>query len=417
MFNLTLRGSIGGIFLLGLLSVSVVADEDGQEIASRVVQRIAPAYRLGSRVDAWRAVGDALKTLPDNDDVWRLDEQLAVHQLPPAAAILAEIRLTPGAWHAKLPRASRREVLLVLEHVDQSIEDALSQRDAHPIFDDAAATPNTFDEFEILIWKTHVYRNELVNAATLAAGAGRFQQTYRSALAAMPEHSLTNYASTIDALYDLRVELHERDLELKLQRLELADAVLEGAHAKSDATDTVLEAKRKVWAAYSLQKDGQAALTAFRKIDEGEPLKFATHLNAVDARLALKQQIEAGRERASDLRVKSENLFDGLHWWFRGRYGRGTHNGGLLKPPNAARSPASQVGLLMPKELPKPTNPAQFLQTRNVAYAANSSPSAGDNPPYDNGYARAPDYDRRHHYIWSQEPPLFARQNVALYFH
>ena len=44
-----------------------------------------------------------------------------------------------------------------------------------------------------------------------------------------------------------------------------------------------------------------------------------------------------GRE-ALDLLEKSRLLYTGLHWWLRGRYGKGTDGFGLLKSPAAMKS-------------------------------------------------------------------------------
>ena len=99
---------------------------------------------------------------------------------------------------------------------------------------------------------------------------------------------------------------------------------------------------------------------------------------------ALTSDVERGKKLAGDMVKKSQLLFAGMHWWRRGRYGRGPELNGLLKSKAAQTDLAAQIPLIMPKEAPVPIDPAQ------------------------NPLNQVPDYDRRHHYTWAWQTRQFS---------
>jgi hypothetical protein len=174
-------------------------------------------------------------------------------------------------------------------------------------------------------------------------------------------------------------------MELRLQRLQFAHCTL------ADSEDL----RQRIFAAYAVDFDGQV-LSAFLQQARKSQAQGGFALSRPrlrDDRLPAKVQklAESGRDLAGDLVEKSRLFFDGLHWWMRGRYGRGTEGNGLLKSPEALNSPLAQMALFMPTEPPQPID------------------------PFADGDLRTPEVDRRHYYTWATEQPRF--RTTITYFH
>jgi len=138
--------------------------------------------------------------------------------------------------------------------------------------------------------------------------------------------------------------------------------------------------KDRFHAAYAWQRDAnqvQMALDARKR--QKQPFQRAA-LNAADLAQRVAAESNGCRELAGDLTLKATWLFEGLHWWLRGRYGAGPDVWGLAKNQLALQSPQSMFPLLMPAVLPKPTDP-----TTAAARSANTY------------------YERRHHNWWAWE--------------
>jgi hypothetical protein len=133
--------------------------------------------------------------------------------------------------------------------------------------------------------------------------------------------------------------------------------------------------KLRILAAYALDFDGDYLAEVF-----AQPRDFQRErLREPDLPEHIKAVVADGRQQAGDLLAKSRFFFEGLHWWLRGRYGRGTHDQGLLKGPDALNSREALLTLMMPSEMPRPVDPAK----------ATSIPT--------------PTVERRHHYVWATD--------------
>jgi|GEM_PF-5433147 len=429
------------ILFLGLAIVAVdgdlpkTADPISERLQARIKEKLVPAYRADNQATVQNLLGSIINELGANR-VQELDDLLSDEFLPSAGAIFAALHLDVGSGKANLKRATPREAVLVLAHARESIDEVLDQREWVAMLNPGRKLESSFEEYERAIWDAHVYRNQLENAIKRAALTGRFQRKFLTSIKKkQPDFTVTNYASLAKKLYRARVELHERDLRLKLDRIAFATQTLQELEqlSKEDTDkvdiDTVEAARKKIWSVYVLQKDGETLLQALKEYEKpGREFQFLDDLNKSKSRSAARKKINAGRKLVGkDLLERSEHLFDGLHWWFRGRYGRGTHNLGLLKLPAAAHNIKAQNALKMPKQPPRPTDPAMFARRPAKEMAPTVSPSSADTPhekedyvygvAYDKRYTRSPDYDRRHHYIWSQKPPMFVTQSVNMFFH
>ena len=230
------------------------------------------------------------------------------------------------------------------------------------------APPANLVAFRDLFWSIHVYENRLLagghltqHAASLVKAGSRTNQ--KSLTDDQRRLLATDYNVVYEELAATRRELHEREAELRIARLDMAVDVLR------DSGDL----KEKFLAAFAVDFDGQvlAELFAAGKFERES-------LNNEQLPGHIREKSAKGRELAGDLLTKSRLLFNGLRWWSRGRYGRGSEANGLLKSPLAVRSLQAQAALFMPRSAPKPVDPFQSS-------------------------ARVPDYDRRHHYLWAWE--------------
>ena len=179
-------------------------------------------------------------------------------------------------------------------------------------------------------------------------------------------------SASVREVQRLLCELEERQIEFRLQRLALANAVLQ---------DPRLTAERFM-AAFSAQVDAKLLAGFIQQVANNKNRKL---LRTRLADPGLAQQVARDSAQATqlagDLTEKSRLLFVGLHWWLHGRNGTGTDVFGLAKSPAAMFSADAQMALYMPRQTPQPTDPQQLTAQQQPV----------------------PFYDRRHHYWWAWE--------------
>ena len=364
-------------------------------IKSVVKNDIAPAYNEGRAVDVINLLSSIVGRLND-EMLLELDQELAEHGLSGAGEVLTECRIKTNAFlgPGKHPKLSHNELQLVYDAINLRVSETIALRTTQRAMRAGESRISDFMEFEKVLWNAHVFRNRLANAANLTVAAGKWDANSR-----VPRSNRANdvvaaddadYGALLNRLFEVRKELHERDLALKYQRLTYSLEILRDHESPTS---------RRLMAAYSVKKDGDLLFEVFK---DKPKFEFATELNTTSVARTVREAPTRGRSLAGDQMVLAENLFDGLHWWFRGRYGRGSESGGLLKPKSAPQNLQQMVALEMPIRPPRPTAPV-------------FKDDASDD--YNNDYERSPDYDRRHHYIWSQEPPQFATDYFAGWFH
>lgn len=314
--------------------------------------------------------------------------------------------ISPGLAKARLARcwtSSKSEAVEIIAYAKSRLDAIVAERKQVGLFDEIRKPLKTFEEFEDLFWESHVDRTELAEAITLAIAADRFQETYRHdiriQLKNVPNFELVEFETLKSDLGKIRAELFERELQLRRKRIQLAIETLYPTSSEdTKSRDSELSStKARLWAGHSLAEDGDAILAAIRKSESASDVQsvFIEVLSDPKIRSSMRNQIRSAQRDAGSLLIKSGYLFDGLRWWFRGRYGRGAENNGLLKAPNATTNMVAQIALDLPKSIPVPTNPA-----------------TASNP----GDSLEPDFDRRHHYIWSQKPPVFVTQKLGTHF-
>lgn len=327
-----------------------------------VNEELLPAQRSGDMVGALRAAL-ALSAKLEGARRVAADKTLAENGFPPLADFIADtrLRMIEQGLGKSAPPVQPREAVLLLATMKQRIDKLLADGNAHPCF--GKQEPTTLDAYEQLFWKMHVFSNQFTSAEKfylvaleVKPLAEKFKSKDKSdpTLAALQ----TDWTKVQAEMADLRQRFAERDRDLRVSRLTLADQVL------TDSKDV----KDRLLAGLVVDMDGEILPPLLAK-DSSFPAERSEKVL---------ETIEHARQMAGrELLQKSRWLFTGLHWWVRGRYGVGTAGRGLLKDRAVLQSPDAMFGLLMPINPPTP------------------NPPGPDQP--------VPLVDRRHHYLWQFE--------------
>jgi hypothetical protein len=186
----------------------------------------------------------------------------------------------------------------------------------------------------------------------------------------------TKFPDLTNKIRAVHRDLNERGVELRVERIKFANKVL--AESK--------DVKERFFAAYAVGIDGELLKQGFKEF-AGQLTRPS--LNTPGYAEAVTSDVERGQKAAGDLVKKSQLLFAGMHWWRRGRYGRGPELNGLLKSKAAQTDLVAQIPLIMPKESPVPIDPAKNPQNQ------------------------IPDFDRRHHYTWAWQTRQFSVSSTS----
>jgi hypothetical protein len=359
----------------------------GAELSKQQVQlleeAVLPAFQQG---DAVTVVWTMSPQIPrwTTAHFLAVDQWLAQRAAPRMRDVVGQARgrIAEQNLAVELPRPAARELAWTMGTVTTRVRDTLTRGTMLTAAD--GPLPNSLKLFEELFWKLHVLENELDNAQRL----GEFGAQLRVQSARLSTRGLeadetqfltTDFAKLQNDVKQLRDNLKQREAELRVDRLALADQVLTNSQ----------DLKERFRAAFALDLDGYVLESALgwnqqktAKLASDQQRSLSLNLSP-DARAVLadraQKHLAHGREIAGEEFIaKSRAFFTGLHWWLRGRYGSGPDGYGLLKHRAALASPQSQFALYMPAETPRPIHP--LVQGQAV-----------------------PLVDRRHHYLWQFE--------------
>jgi len=384
--------SFGVLWATGLASGQPNVTPTERRISNTVEEQIVPAYRMGNRLDILHLLSDLTKRL-DADELETLDDTLAGAGLPKAGEIMVSARLAMVQQNqtGTLPPAHQKDILLIIPVLRDESRAILKDARSHEVMQDPLPAPRQLEVYERLFWEIHVLDNRLRNAQEICEyGAKMVALGGKSRTRRLSESQLdlldTNFATTAKQLGSVRHELQERRMELRVGRLDQAAVVL-------DASDEFIE---RLQAAFVVGLDGDLLARFLEQLDESTKVSRPALLDP-ELPARIKEQTAKSRKDAGDLIAKSQMFFEGLHWWLRGRYGRGPDGAGLLKSPLALKNSEALFGVLMPKRFPTPSEQSSdVLENAEAGYVANIHG--------DGSYDRVvPDYERRHHHIWTFE--------------
>lgn len=340
------------VFSVGFLSLVCGAEPAIDRTASAVIA----AYHQDDPLAVYRLVSPAIVRFK-GDQLTKLDEQLQAADVPSVAELLGEIRLKliQQDLAGSLPVPKGRERLLLLKYLHARIEEFAKQtRDRGKEIQSAKST--TQQEFEHQLWDLHVLRNELLTAERVARYTALVvKDKSGNAMGTLtPEDKdFIKSVAAGDAYKPLQLtdrQITEFEMELRLDRLAL------GVRTLKDPKLT----KERFLAAYATAVDAQTLIEylaarseARAKAEKANQPDEPLHPVLDDAQVLneVKQRQSEAKTLAGSLATKARLVFEGLHWWMRGRYGNGTELAGLLKSEAAVRNPQDSLWLFMPRDL------------------------------------------------------------------
>lgn len=345
-------------------------------------EEVIPAHRQQNSAELLSALAPLVARI-NEAQLAAVDAHLADRQIPSVSELLAAARLALAEQNLQTesPPPKPRELALTVRGLKARLNEVLALYRTEEAFDDGAPLPVNLAEFEYRFWDMHVLENRLANALRMA----RYAQTLVEDAPRLNTKSLsdedrlvleTDFPFIAVNLESMNRELAERTMELRVRRLEYA----------ASAVGSSASLKERFQAAFVVDLDGEL-LTTFIQQSQKRTLPDAAPEGVVFRKLLADPQLatriaklrDEGRKAAGeDLLTKSRLLFTGLHWWYRGRYGRGSEGNGLLKSKLSLVSPEAMFGLYMPRKTPEPTDPTS-------------------------GSQQVPEVDRRHHYLWQFE--------------
>jgi hypothetical protein len=348
--------------VLGLVSESSSREVSLPPLVEKVLRtEIAPQWVKGNSLVALQKLSSLLPRI-DDAQMAAVDEWLKQAGLPSAGSMIVETRLmiVQQGFERNLPKAQPREIRLIHEEVARRAAVILSEARARPAMQRPLPKPPRLADYEDLLYQLRMLAQAVDGAVQMAKyDVGLVPaKTARTA----PDNPS---AQRLEELQNLRREIDEQQVALRLQRFVSA----------ADIVATRDEFKDRLIAAGAVDEDGEWLLATLQADAKARRQYALAELQGADLAGAVAMQLATVRATAGDLLEKSRLLRLGVQWWIRGRYGRGPEGFGLLKSELALASPAAQLALFMPPELPQP----------------NDSASAE---------ISVPQFDRRHHYIW-----------------
>lgn len=353
-----------------------------ESFTSKERQALDAATAAWFRGDAPVAVTRLAALVERLDDQRRaaLDEILASKQMPSLTQMVTKSRLaTLEQGGGKIPKLQVHEALIVLPAIEKRIAETVDAVEKSRTISYRLPAGATLDEYDELLWETHVLSNRVAAAKSIADRASHVIHITPRENERLSEEQRElvhkDYDAVSKQLEQLAAELSDREAELRIQRLDLAIELLKSPELS----------RERLLAAYYWQIDA-GRIKAFLENARRHPRKDA-HVSLGDlsdphVRQQLVQKDKQAASLAGELTAKAAWLFDGLFWWYRGRYGSGTAVFGLAKSKEAAFVPAARFALYMPPERRlQPTDPTKVYKLDEAT----------------------PRYDRRHHYWWAWE--------------
>lgn len=345
---------------------------------AEVVDAVALAHAAGNQVALLELLAPFASKLNDARTAI-VEAAFQERFLPSLGRMLVDARLNliEQGLVAGMPKITPREAVFLLPAFDGYVAELIAPPKGEGPEPDLTKLEK-FEEYEAILWKLHVRRNRADSARRVVEYAIVIRDMFNDKqLARLSEpdraHFRHDAKAAREAVDKVLVDLDDRAAEARLERLIRARKVLEGTRLTGE----------RYLAAYTWRLDAGRLREYFQGLAQTQPPRETTRpaLAAVDIAATVDKLAAECEAKAGDLTQRAEWLFEGLHWWLRGRYGAGTEVFGLAKSQQALASPLALFPLMMPAETPKPTPPGS---TSSVTQAR-------------------PFYDRRHHYWWAWE--------------
>ena len=342
------------------------------KIERAINQDLVPAYLDGSSAAVLNHASRLARRL-SNKHLDAVNESLESNGVPSLGKLMIDARLAllRSKFKGRLPAPTRHELNAMVPVFKREVENLITEINESAFMKDKSISPD-FKALEEAIWQAHVVSNQLENAQGMVNQGLRLvpRQPKRTDKDVANEAAqLASRIREVDAeLKRLKQLVAERTIELRLNRIDFALDTLQG-------NSGMIERIKSAWI---MELDGPILKQFFEDKKAGQKF-LGDRLNEETLGSETAAKVAKGTELAgADLMRKSRLFYTGLHWWFRGRYGKGPEGYGFLKRESAYNNPQEMFGLYMPIERPKPTSPANYTY-------------------------QIPEVDRRHHYIWMFE--------------
>lgn len=370
-----------------LLSTGVmqVWSDDISKTTQKKLTKIVDYYQAGRSLNVIEEGGRLIQQLEEKelDDVNKYLKTKLLDSLQ-AMLIDARIDLDRPNVSARIPAPTNKEAIYLAWEIHDRVDRTELEFLAHPAVVGDITSPEEYSDYEKHFWDLHVYRNELTNAIRwLNQVDGLLDQRKKRLVSAAVSDSKKeivefDFGKRAESITKLLQDLEEREAYLRIFRIQDTMARdLPGASEKDRFTF-----------AYYLELDIRF-LESFFKRHEGVTFERGD-LNDQSILTEISSEALEVREKYADKIAKGTQLFLGMHWWFRGRYGSGPLARGLLKAPGAHVDEEALFPLAMPVAVPTPKD------------------------PYESEY-RIPHYERRHHYTWQmQQESVYSYQPPPL---
>ena len=360
-----------------LLTIACAGSSYLHAAAPRVTNRtsvilnrdVLPAHQRGDSLKLITTLNSLTARMGDKQ-VQAIDAWLEQKKIPSVGTLLTTSRLNVifRDGGRKLPKPTNRELLLLIPALQSITNQIYETSRSHPALDKDAALPANFDEYEELLWDIHVFHNQLDTATSTARYANQLSSlTRRINVDSLTDKQIevikTDFGQFSRQLAGIRADLRKREAQIRLQRFRFAEEQLKPS---ADFVD-------QLYAIQSIQVDANLLSNYLKNSPSPDPRRNPAEM-ALDLKTRAKDYVSSNKKLAG----QSVSLFRGLHYWMRGRYGAGDAGRGMLKSPQAMKTPQGRFALFMPKEPPKATDPL-------------------------GGDTRSPNFERRHHYHWCFE--------------
>ena len=334
-----------------------------------------PAWHSANHLGVLESMNKAVRRM-NAEQLAELDSLLLKQDIPVSAQVLLEarlhlLRLNHGQ---KLPLPRLRELMMTMEYSSGEIGNRLNE--SVELLNSMKQTTigDTFETIDELLRKKEILNYQLDSAIFIGQYVVEtVKKSQRFDLSSLNEEQKelfeSDFSVQVEELVGARTQLAEHEIVVRINRLK---------HAVKVLADNSADRKEQFLAAWAVNQD--VANIRHRLEAAGDEKFSVAELNDENLVANVESIAAQGISLAGEeLLTKSRLLFEGMQWWYRGRYGMGSDAMGMLKSPEAATSDEAAFALFLPNETP--------IATSTRGQSANSVPVI----------------DRRHKYIWAWE--------------
>ena len=236
--------------------------------------------------------------------------------LPLARIKLASLGITEG-----LPEPGIRELEIGIPQILKEIEKVKKFVAQFPLAQERIKSASNWREYENLLWTSHVLQNRMQNAETAMRWIVKSTRQLKAdsrVVKKLSEKQLelldADYVSKLKEVKTASTNLKEGDLELRIYRME--DAVRTLSNKESKSVD-------RLDAAFAIEQDSVVFNRAVKKHKGNNTWFKRPNLKDNSVVSSVNELMISGRKYGGDWQAKASLLKLAIHWWQRGRFGKG----------------------------------------------------------------------------------------------